>query len=196
MKYTELEVLDHMSEQKFLDINMVFFYIETLPNYRSAILPRHRKFVRILIENYGNLVPIAQEFEYSTDGISQIFRKIQTYLHLQYKEFINEGIKLPKYDITKNYVPRDPNIQIKVKSEEVKAIAKSNQVIMLEKLIEDNPEWHFQVKDTKQRELVRYLLSNYSFEEIEQKSGISRDTIYRKVFKRDSNGVFDILNKK
>lgn len=199
MKYTELQILDYMEKQKTLDVNLIFFYIETLPNYRSAIMTRHNKFIRSLQENYGNISLVGKEFEYGNEGISNVLRKIQTCMYLQYNELIEEGKKLPKYNPFKSYIPINPNkkesIEIK-ESEPIKQIKKSEQILKLEMLIRENPEWYYFIHDPIQRNLITLLINGENYESIENKLGISRDTIYRKIFKRNSNSVFDILNKK
>lgn len=199
MNYTELQILDYMKEQKTVDVNLIFFYIEVLPNYRSAIMPRHNKFIKSLKENYGSISLVAQEFEYGTEGIGNVLRKIQTCMYLQYNEFIKDGKQLPKYNPFKNYIPINPNKKRSIENDEPKVInqiKKSEQILKLEALIHNNPEWYYFVQDTIQRNLVRLLINGEDYESIEKKLGISRDTIYRKVFKRNSNSVFDILNKK
>ena len=199
MKYTELQILDFMKDQKNVDVNLIFFYMEVLPNYRTAIVPRHNKFIRSLKENYGEISLVAKEFEYSTDGIGNLLKKIQTCMYLQYEEFTKEGKVLPKYQLFKNYIPVNPNKKVVIKSnksEVVSEIVKGPQILKLESLIKDNPEWYFFVQDPIQRNLVRYLINGEDYESIEKRLGISRDLIYRKIFKKNSNSVFDILNKK
>lgn len=193
MKYTELEILNYMNENKKLDVNLIFFYIKTLPNYRTAILPRHNKFIKSLINNQGSIIHVAKEFEYSVNSMNNILKKIQTYMQLQYNEFIEEGKEISKYNPLYNYIIDDNKEEIKSSKNQIR---KSTHVLKLERLIENNPDWYYFIQDPIQRNLVKLLLNGEDYISIEKKFGIQREIVYRKVFKKNYNSVFDILTNK
>lgn len=151
MKYTESEIIDEMILYRNFNENKLYFYLDVLPNWRAHVFKRHIKYVICFINNNGNLNFISRELDMKLDELRNIYKKIETCLHLAYKNSeddlpeYNSNIRYTIYNFNNynmdNIIGKDPYRGEKLMD-----------------LVNNDPDWGLKIKDPKKKTIIKLLL--------------------------------------
>lgn len=172
MHYTELEVLDKMNNCYHSDKTVILNYLTQLPDWRSRVFPRHKKYIISLVIGLS-YQEISHKFGYSIEGIENIFRKIQTCLKMEL-DWDKENTKI-KEEVKKERIKTDKDELLIYIFNYLKSISDINVNGIL------NPI---------RKNIVKLVLKNKTIEEMENSLGIDANSIYYMLFTNENDSIF------